>query len=553
MKKLSVSGNIIDLQKKCIFPGIVHIEKGRIVSVCADASISSSQYILPGFIDAHVHIESSMLVPSEFARLAVTHGTVATVSDPHEIGNVLGIEGVKYMIRNGRQVPFHFHFGAPPCIPATPFETAGAAITADDIRQLFEQEHLQYLSEVMNYPGVIARDPTVMKKIREAQTLGLPIDGHAPGLRGPELTQYITAGISTDHESYTLEEAIEKIKGGMKILIREGSAAKNFEALHPLLRLYPESVMFCSDDKHPHDLLLGHINTLVKRSLAYGYDLMDVLCCACFHPIQHYKLDVGLLQQGDSADFIMIDNLQDFNILETYIRGQLVANRGQSLIAPVQNEIINHFEITAKKEDEFILYGSEGLLQVIHAIDGELVTQKFEAPAKVQNNQLVSDPSRDILKLVVINRYKPAPPAIAFIHGFGLKQGALASCIAHDSHNIIAVGCHDKDLCQAVNAVIENKGGISLASDGMIETLPLPVAGIMSPDDGYTVARTYSLLDQKAKQLGTPLQAPFMTLSFMALLVIPSLKLSDRGLFDSQAFGFTSLRGLILHQDLWLH
>lgn len=542
MKEFTLSGNIVDVVSGTIFPGSIVVQNGIIASITASTDVKSQHFILPGFIDAHIHVESSMLVPSEFARLASVHGTVATISDPHEIGNVLGIEGVRYMIHNGSLVPFHFYFGAPSCVPATTFETAGATITDKEIRTLFEVDKLKYLSEMMNYPGVIARDPLVMKKIEVAKEFGLPIDGHAPGLRGSSAAHYIAAGISTDHECYALEEALEKLSHGMKIIIREGSAAKNYEALHSLIATHPEYVMFCSDDKHPHELVKGHINEIVKRSiLEHGYDTMDVLRCACYNPIKHYKLDVGHLQEGQSADFIVVDNLEDFTVLQTYIKGELVAENGKSLIFSVENKIVNKFETTLKKEEEFALPGTEGTLQVIQALDGELITKKLDVRAKIRDNQLITDPEHDILKLVVVNRYKDAPVSIAFINGFGLKKGALASCIAHDSHNIIAVGVSDKDICAAVNAVIKNKGGIAVASDEGTHTLPLPVAGIMSPHDGYQVAKSYSDLDQKAKQLGTRLYAPFMTLSFMALLVIPSLKLSDKGLFDGTSFNFTPL------------
>lgn len=542
MEPFSVSGNIVDVVKRKIYPGTIIVRDGRIESVTPSEDISSQQFILPGFIDAHVHVESSMLVPSEFAKLAVVHGTVATVSDPHEIGNVLGPEGVQYMIRNGNQVCFHFYFGAPSCVPATSFETAGATITVEEISALLERNKLKYLSEMMNYPGVLARDSLVMNKIQAAKDLHLPIDGHAPGLKGQDAARYISAGISTDHECYTLEEALDKIKYGMKIIIREGSAAKNYNALHTLIGSHPDLVMFCSDDKHPNDLVTGHINDLVKRSIVqHGYDTMDVLRCACYNPIKHYNLDVGYLQSGQSADFIIVDNLQDFSVLKTYVKGQLVAENGKTLISSVRNEVVNNFNVSLKKEEDFIVKGAEGTIQVIQAIDGELITKKIEVKAKVSAGQLVVDLKQDILKLVVVNRYKNAPVAIAFINGFGLKDGALASCIAHDSHNIIAVGTNDRDICKAVNAIIENRGGIAVASEGSLEVLPLPVAGIMSPDDGYSVAKTYSVLDQKAKQLGTPLHAPFMTLSFMALLVIPSLKLSDKGLFDGTSFSFTPL------------
>lgn len=539
MEQFSISGNIVDLLKRKIFPGTIEVRNGKIASIIPSKEIFS-HFILPGFIDAHVHVESSMLVPTEFARLSVVHGTVATVSDPHEIGNVLGVEGVRYMVRNGNQVPFHFYFGAPSCVPATEFETAGATITAQEIRSLFQECKLKYLSEMMNYPGVLARDPLVMDKIQVAKDLKLPIDGHAPGLKGEDAARYISAGISTDHECYTLEEALDKIKYGMKIIIREGSAAKNYEALHSLIGSHPELVLFCSDDKHPNDLVKGHINELVKRSIRLGYDTLDVLRCACLNPILHYNLDVGFLQPEQSADFIVVDNLKEFNLIKTYIKGKLVAQNGKSLIPSTKNEVVNHFHTSLKKEEEFIVRGTEGIIPVIQAINGELITKRLEVRAKVQEGNLIPDVGRDILKLAVVNRYSNAPVACAFINGFGLKQGALASCIAHDSHNIIAVGVSDEEICRAVNAIIENRGGIAVAVDGKVDVLALSVAGIMSPNDGYQVAKDYGRLDKQAKQLGSTLDAPFMTLSFMALLVIPSLKLSDKGLFDGTNFRFIS-------------
>jgi adenine deaminase len=542
MNELILSGNIVDVVNKRIFPGKITVKDGVIASITSTDKISYPHYIMPGFIDAHVHIESSMMIPSEFARLAVTHGTVATISDPHEIGNVMGVDGVRYMIRNGNLVPFHFYFGAPSCVPATSFETAGATIAAQDIRSLFEQDKLKYLSEMMNYPGVLERSPLVMDKIKIAQEFGVPVDGHAPGLKGTEAQKYISAGISTDHECYTLEEAQDKLQYGMKILIREGSAAKNYDALHPILKSHPESVMFCSDDKHPNELVEGHINQLVVRSIVkHGYDTMDVLRCACYNPVVHYKLDVGLLQKGDSADFIVVDNLNDFNVLQTYIKGQLVAEKGKTLIDSVKSEVINHFNITKKKEADFKIQSHEKKVRVIGALEGQLITKKLEGNVLSENGYLESNIHDDILKLAVINRYNDSPVALGFIHGFGLKDGAFASCIAHDSHNIIAVGTNDSDLCKAVNAIIENKGGISVASQQGIEVLPLPIAGIMAHQDGYQTASSYALIDKKVKKLGTTLHAPFMTLAFMALLVIPSLKLSDKGLFDADAFAFTPL------------
>lgn len=542
-----IKGNIIDIPTKSIFFGVIEVENGKVKTIQAlqqtekDENVLSG-YILPGFIDAHVHVESSMLVPSEFARLAVVHGTVATVSDPHEIANVLGVEGVKYMIENGKQVPLKFNFGAPSAVPATTFETAGAVIDSKEVENLLKMKEVKYLAEMMNYPGVLFGDKEVLAKIAIAKKLGKPIDGHAPGLRGEEAKKYIDAGISTDHECFTYEEALEKRQQGMKILIREGSAAKNFEALINLLPEYPDKVMFCSDDKHPDDLLEGHINQLVSRAVAKGVGLFDALQAACINPKEHYNLDVGLLKAGDSADFIIVENLTEFKVKATYINGVLVAKDGQSLIDSVPLEIINNFNTDSKKVSDFEIPAKGKEIRVIKAIDGEIVTESFTAKAKIENGLAVSDVSRDILKIVVVNRYENAPISVAFIHNFNLQKGAIASCVGHDSHNIIAVGVDDESLCRAVNLIIENKGGISAVDGKKEKVLPLPVAGIMTHQDGYEVAKAYSEIDQMVKtDLGCTLTAPFMTLSFMALLVIPELKISDKGLFDGKKFEMISL------------
>lgn len=536
MSRFSRSGYIVDLIKKTIFPGTVTVENGRIVSIVEDPQSKSNQYILPGFVDSHVHVESSMLIPSEFARLASVHGTVGTVSDPHEIGNVLGLEGIRFMINNGKKVPFHFNFGVSSCVPATSFETAGAAIGGAEVEELFKVDHLKYLSEMMNYPGVIHNDPVVMEKIKIAKELGKPIDGHAPGLRGEEARKYIAAGISTDHECFRLEEALEKIKYGMKILIREGSAAKNYEALHSLIKSHPDKVMFCCDDKHPHELVEGHINLIVKRSIVeHSYDTMDVLRAASVNPIQHYKLEIGLLQPNDSADFIVVDNLEDFNIFECYVKGTLIAKQGKTLISSQKEEPLNNFETSLKKVEDFATEEQEGEEHVIDVEDGQLMTKDLVLPARSATWPSIES---DILKITVVNRYGQAKPAVAFVHNFGFKRGAIASCIAHDSHNIIAVGCSDREICEAVNLIIQSKGGISVVDGKDKHVLPLPVAGIMTSEDGYVVAKKYAEMDRLAKSLGTHLYAPFMTLSFMALLVIPELKLSDKGLFDGKKFMF---------------
>jgi len=540
---MNVKGNIIDILNKRIFKGEVVIENGYI-SAIREVNYEVKNYILPGFVDAHIHIESSMVVPSEFAKIAVVHGTVATVSDPHEIANVLGVKGVDFMIENGKKVPLKFNFGAPSCVPATSFESAGAIIDAADIKLMMENPDIKYLAEMMNYPGVLFDDEEVLKKIEHAKNNNKPIDGHAPGLRGDDVTKYIAAGISTDHECFTFEEALEKLQKGMKVLIREGSAAKNFEALIALLPEHFENMMFCSDDKHPDDLLLGHINQLCERAVAKGIDVFKVLQAACVNPVKHYNLEVGLLQKGDAADFILVDNLKEFNVLETYINGELVAKNGESFVKSVPFEILNNFNTDTKKVADFRFESSANKIRVIEALDGELVTNNIEADTLIVDGNLVSNTATDVLKMTVVNRYKNEAPAIAFIKNFGIKEGAIASSVGHDSHNIIAIGVSDEAICKAVNLIIENRGGVCAINNIEEKIVSLPVAGIMSDLSLEEIGKSYAELDQIAKKMGSKLRAPYMSLSFMALLVIPSLKLSDKGLFDGTSFQFTSLEVL---------
>ncbi|MFL5740730.1 MAG: adenine deaminase [Flavisolibacter sp.] len=540
----SIKGNLLDLHQQRIYPALVEVEEDRIIGIqeLKEVDEAESNFILPGFIDAHVHIESSMLLPSEFARLAVVHGTVATVSDPHEIANVCGIDGVEFMIANGKKVPFKFNFGAPSCVPATVFETAGASIDAKQTETLLRREDILYLSEMMNFPGVLHGDEEVMKKIAAAKKFNKPVDGHAPGLRGEEAKKYIDAGISTDHECFTEEEARDKLEKGMNIIIREGSAARNFEALVMLLQQYPEKMMFCSDDKHPDSLVEGHINQLCARAIAKGIPVFSVLQAACVNPVNHYKLKVGLLRKNDFADFIVVKDLKSFEVVQTYINGQLVAEGGKTLITRQKSSAINHFQCEKIDASDLRYTGTgENELMVMEALDGQLITNKLTVPAQSLKNSegwMVSNVQKDILKIVVVNRYAPAKPAVAFVKNFGLKKGAIASSVAHDSHNIVAVGVGDEEISRAINLVIEEEGGISCVDEKNIFVLPLTVAGLMSDEDGYSVAENYSALDQAAKDLGSSLSAPFMTLSFMALLVIPHLKLSDLGLFDGDRFAF---------------
>lgn len=537
----TISGNIVDALRSEIFPATLTIADGRIADIQYEDK-KYQRYILPGFIDSHLHIESSMLVPSELARIAAIHGTVAVVSDPHEIANVLGIDGVRYMIDNAKTAPLKFYFGAPSCVPASDFETSGAVIGTNQIEELLKLDEIRYLAEVMNFPAVIERQSDVMEKIAIAKKYRKMIDGHCPGLMGERLHRYVTAGISTDHECLNKDEALEKIRLGMKIMIREGSAAKNSDELIPIIEEHYEHCMFCSDDMHPDDLIKNHINALVKRALAYGIDIMKVLRVACINPVLHYNLDVGLLRKGDSADFIIVDNLNNLNILETYIRGEQIAERGITLIPHRESEIVNNFQIELKNGDDFLIHAKQGNINVIEAIDGQLIANKIIITPKIDKGFVVSDVNRDILKIAVINRYQTVNVATGFVKGFGLKSGAIASSVAHDSHNIIAIGDDDMAICRAVNLVIQAKGGISAVSSQKELFLPLPIAGIMSNADYHEIAEKYTLLNNMAiKYLGSTLHAPFMTLSFMALLVIPKLKISDRGLFDGEHFEFIDL------------
>lgn len=537
---IKVKHNLIDIRNRTITPSLIKIKGGKIHAIeKIDEKLDT--FVLPGFVDAHVHIESSMLLPTEFAKLAVKHGTVATVSDPHEIANVNGIKGVEYMLKNAAKVPFKFNFGAPSCVPATSFETAGDEIDVKGIKQLLARDDIKYLAEMMNYPGVLHKDPMVMDKIQAAIDVQKPIDGHAPGLRGKDALQYIDAGISTDHECFTLEEALEKLKYGMSIIIREGSAAKNFNALHSIISTSPKSVMFCSDDKHPDDLIEGHINLLVNRALKEGHDLFDVLEAACITPVTHYHLDVGTLQQHDPADFIVVPSTGSFFPIETWINGELVMKNGETLFSTRKEHPLNNFNISTIDKSELSIPATSKIVNVIGVQDGELITKAITGSPKIEQGNWTSNIDEDILKIVVVNRYKKSPVSVGFAKNFGLQKGAIASSVAHDSHNIIAVGVSDKLITKAINGVIEEKGGLSYADENGIDTLGLPVAGLMSNLPGIKVAKQYQQLVQKSREAGSSLHSPYMTLSFMALLVIPNVKLSDKGLFDAKKFEFIQL------------
>ena len=539
---MKIAGNIVDVVSRRIFSGEITVESGKIISI-EEKPVKNSVFIIPGFVDAHIHIESSMLLPAEFARHASVHGTVACVCDPHEIANVSGIAGVDFMIENGQKSPMKFFFGAPSCVPATDIDTSGAVINSKDIAELLQRNDIYFLAEMMDYEGVVQGNDEVHQKLLAARDAGKPVDGHAPNLSGEDLIKYANAGITTDHECMTPEEALEKIELGMHILIREGSAAKNFDALIPLIENYADKIMFCSDDKHPDDLIRnGHINQLVKRAVGAGYNFMDVLRAASYNPVKHYGLNVGLLQPGNDADFVLVDNLSDFNILKTFINGEIIAENGNSLLDfQPQNNLINQFNASKLNVEDINVKPRGEKLKVIVVSDGQLFTHAGTFDPKVENGNVVSDTENDILKLVVYNRYENSKPSVGFIKNIGLKKGALASTVSHDSHNIVAVGASDKEIISAINQIIDSKGGILVCNENETYMLPLPVGGLMSVDDGISVARNYELVDAKAKEFGSGLQAPFMTVAFMSLLVIPELKLTDKGLFDGINYGFTHL------------
>lgn len=535
-----LGGKIVDVVNRKIFKGYLEISDGKISSV-TPAHDAPDCWIMPGLIDAHIHVESSMLIPSEFARIAVTHGTTAVVSDPHEIANVLGMEGVKFMIRNGKKVPMKFYFGAPSCVPATTFETSGTYLGPEEVEEILSWKEVLYLSEMMNFPGVLFGDPDVMAKLDAAKKHKKVVDGHAPGLTGENARKYAEAGISTDHECFTLEEGREKARLGMKILIREGSAARNFDTLIPLLKEFPKQVMFCSDDKHPDELLNSHINALVAKAVNDGFDIIDVLSACTLNPALHYNLDAGLLQPGQDADLVVVDAPESMKVKAVYIKGKKVAEDGKTLVLQVHEEPINRFEATSITPSEIQVKAESQYINVIEAIEGQIVTKRKIVEASIADGLLQNDVNKDILKIVVLNRYKTAAPAVGFVQGFKLKSGAIASTVAHDSHNIIAVGADDHSICDAINQLIISKGGIAAVDKKSHLVLPLPVAGLMALLGGEEVADKYKQLDKMAREMGSQLSAPFMTLSFLALLVIPELKLSDKGLFDGTKFEFISL------------
>ncbi|MFA9371731.1 MAG: adenine deaminase [Labilibaculum antarcticum] len=537
----SISGKVIDVISREIIKAEVVVEEGRITSITQRDSVPD-KYILPGLVDAHMHIESSLLIPSRFANLVVRQGTLGLVTDPHEIANVLGEIGVDFMINDAKKVPLEIRFGVPSCVPATPHETSGFVLDSNIVESLLKREEVVCLAEVMDFVGVINDDLEVLKKIVACKKLGKKIDGHAPGLKGQDLKKYVASGISADHECSTLEEALEKISLGMMIQIREGSAAKDFDALCSLFKTHPEKIMLCTDDLHPDDLIeKGHINYLIKKGLKKGLDLFSLLRAASYNPIHHYGLDLGLLQVGHSADFIVIDNPESFIVEQAFRKGVCIYKDNEVLF-DVSNEIIlNNFSRKPIQLSDLTVESENGSLRAMVVKDGDLITDSVLCKPKVVGENVVSDVDNDLLKMVVMSRYDNGNPVMGFAKGFGYKKGAIAESIAHDSHNIIAVGTSDEELLHAINTLIEMKGGIVAVNNGESESVRLEVAGLMSNKTGEDLVREYAKLNDFASALGSNFESPFMTLAFMSLLVIPKLKLSDKGLFDVKEFKVINL------------
>ncbi|MCF8361840.1 MAG: adenine deaminase [Prolixibacteraceae bacterium] len=538
----SIEGNIVDIEKRKIIKGRMYYSN-TIEKIIIDNDIKSNVYILPGLIDAHVHIESSMCTPINYAKEALKHGVIAAVTDPHEIANVCGIQGVEYMSKNALKTPMKIYTGAPSCVPATPFETSGAQLNPEEIDYLFKNNICTHLSEMMNFPGVLTGDKDVKAKIDIAKKYSKVIDGHAPLLSGDDLQLYYGSGITTDHECTTIEEATEKIELGFKIMLRKSSASNDFDKLYPLINEFPDSLMLCTDDCHPEDLIKGYINDLAKHLLNNNYSIFDILKVATKNAKEHYSLNVGLLQVTDPADFIVVDNLTDFNILNTILDGNTVYDINTEIIIKQENSVpINNFYVNILVANDILVRKESSKLKVIDIVENSLLTQSFVNVVKNEKNFIESDIDNDILKLVVLNRYQQAKPAIGFIRGFNIKSGAIATTVSHDSHNIVAVGTNDEDLLNAISKVQKLNGGMVYTDGNDVFELPLPIAGLMSDKSCKDVAINYEEITAKVKQSGCKLHAPFMTLSFMSLLVIPKLKLGDKGLFDVTKFEFTDLQ-----------
>ncbi len=531
-----IRGNLLNVFTEEIYSAEIGFENG-LISCVKPVDGNFNTLILPGFIDSHIHIESSMLCPSRFAEAVIPHGTTSVIADPHEIANVMGVNGINYMFEDASTVPLKMFLTAPSCVPATKFETSGGIITSKDIDALLKRPEFVGLGEVMNFPGVIGQDPDVIEKLEVAHAHKKPIDGHAPMLSGTELCSYVAAGISTDHESTTPSEAFEKRRLGMKIMMREGSSAKNLKALAAV-----GGDFIVSDDKDPEDLVEGHVDKMLLKAIEYGIDPVKALKMVTLNPAEHYSLNNGNLVPGKAADMVIVDDIEKLNVKKVYIDGKLVSNNGTLNFEVNPLKLQSTFKSSPKKPDDFNLYSdSPKTVRVIEIIEDQLITHKTTAHLNIQNGNLMADIENDVLKIAVVERYGNNRMTNGFIKGFNLKNGAIASSVAHDSHNIIVIGTNSTDMTKAVNSVITNNGGLSVVSNGKVTDLKLPLAGLMSDRTAKEVAKDLTILKQLVRDLGSNLSSPFMTMSFLALLVIPNLKISDKGLFDVEKFEFVNL------------
>ena len=559
---------MLDVITDSIYPARISVEGGffkEIVTIVIndDSELDISGIILPGFIDSHIHIESTMLTPAQFAKLAVRFGTTSVVCDPHEIANVAGTDGIDFMIENSKSVPFNFYFSIPSCVPATCFETSGAILDSETIGELLKKDEAVALGEMMNFPGVINGDGEVLAKLEKAKELGKPIDGHAPLLSGKDLDKYIAEHISTDHECSNFAEAIEKKEKGMKIMVREGSSAKNMEALfdfsdrldywknHESFGKMPNEVLekrihlpifdfIVSDDKHTTDLIKGHLNESIKKAIDLEISPISAIEMVTVNPSTHYNLNTGAIVKGMQADYVIVDNLNDLNILKTYVAGKCVFDGENVLFDVEETEFKNTFDVSKKESEDFEISCDEPSadVNVIRCFNGELITEAESATLETKKGFVQPDLEEDILKIAVVERYGGNSIANGFITGFNLKKGAIASSVAHDSHNIVVVGTNSEDMANAVNCLIDNEGGFAIVDGDFEDSLALPIAGLMTNEDSHEVAEKLEKLHKTAADFGCKLDSPFMTMSFMALLVIPAIKISDKGLFDCINFEF---------------
>lgn len=527
-----VDGQLVDVLRGEIYPACVNFDENNIVRIERKLA-APPQYILPGLIDAHVHIESSLLTPYRFAEKAVAHGTTAVVANPHEIANVMGMAGIRYMVDDGKSTPLRFFYSAPSSVPSTAMETSGAVIGWKEVREMLSTGDFVSLGEVMDVPGVLREDPALMSKIEVAVQFGKPIDGHAPGLGGYDLDRYVMAGISTDHECTTVREAEEKDRKGMTVMVREGSAARNLNALMPFASKHKHFLV--TDDLSAVDMADGHVDSLLRKAVAAGMDPIHAIRAASMWPAQHYGLPGGSVYLNGPADLVVVDDLIHFTVLETWIGGRLVAKDGRPLFAGAPTTVppgIASGEVLAK-DLRVTSRRPVATVRVIKVLPDEVSSLAGTADLDVDDSAVLTDPSRDILLMAVVNRYRPASPAVAFVSGFRLSRGAMASSVAHDSHNLIGVGTDPALLALALNAVAAQGGGYYVTDAVNSVRLELPVAGLMSPLPWDEVARKEGEINAFLQGMGCPLPAPFMTLSFQSLLTVPDLKLGDRGLFDT--------------------